>query len=296
MAAVRCSVSSAERGERLTGTASRVDHWLLVEQDGPWDEASVPATRLGGRLTAALAGQARTLGARLLMIRRPATGAPGTTTGRRVYVVDSRPGHEQVRTRVATTDEELAELPADGWERSAAPLFLVCAHGKHDACCAIRGRPLAAALAAAAPEQTWECSHVGGDRFAPNALVLPAGLYYGRVPAERAAELVAATRAGRVVPEWLRGRSTSAPPVQAAQAHARAVLGLDGVDDLRYVGEEAGADTWRVLLDGGAAGAVAVTVRRGRAPVAARLTCRALDEKVAPVWEPLRLELLAPAA
>ena len=32
---------------------------------------------------------------------------------------------------------------------------------------------------------TWEVSHIGGDRFAANLLVLPEGLYYGRVVAGR---------------------------------------------------------------------------------------------------------------
>src|SRR4029453_5830608 len=53
--------------------------------------------------------------------------------------------------------------------------------GRHGACCAERGRPVAAALAQAHPEETWEVSHIGGDRFAGNLLVLPNGLYYGRL-------------------------------------------------------------------------------------------------------------------
>ena len=55
------------------------------------------------------------------------------------------------------------------------------------------------ALAALHPEQTWEVSHVGGDRFAANLLVLPDGLYYGRVtpddaPAVAAPHLARAAR------------------------------------------------------------------------------------------------------
>ena len=64
--------------------------------------------------------------------------------------------------------------------------MLVCTHGVHDTCCAIRGRPVAAALAAEWPGQVWECSHVGGDRFAPNVVVLPDGFYYGNLDPESA--------------------------------------------------------------------------------------------------------------
>ena len=66
------------------------------------------------------------------------------------------------------------------------PILLVCTHGVHDTCCALRGRPVAAALAARWPGQVWECSHVGGDRFAPNVVVLPDGFYYGNLDPETA--------------------------------------------------------------------------------------------------------------
>ena len=59
--------------------------------------------------------------------------------------------------------------------------FFVCTHGKHDPCCAKYGRPVAAALDHQWPERTWETSHLGGDRFAGNVLILPIGIYYGRV-------------------------------------------------------------------------------------------------------------------
>src|SRR3712207_7435783 len=66
------------------------------------------------------------------------------------------------------------------------PVYRVCAHGGHEACCALRGRPLARALPADDPDDVWECSHLGGDRFAANVLVLPHGFYYGQVPGDGA--------------------------------------------------------------------------------------------------------------
>ena len=78
------------------------------------------------------------------------------------------------------------------------PLVAVCAHGKHDQCCAVRGRAATAAIAARYPEFTWECSHLGGDRFAATMLVLPEGLCYGRVDSTEAAELVRLYLDGRL--------------------------------------------------------------------------------------------------
>jgi len=64
----------------------------------------------------------------------------------------------------------------------------------------------------------WECSHVGGDRFAANVLVAPSGLLYGSVPEDRVDALVATTDAGRVLPELLRRRTGWPPEAQAALA------------------------------------------------------------------------------
>ena len=78
------------------------------------------------------------------------------------------------------------------------PLLLVCTHGIHDTCCALRGRPVAAALAEHWPDAVWECSHVGGDRFAPNVVVLPDGYYYGQLDPESAVAAVRSHLAGTV--------------------------------------------------------------------------------------------------
>ena len=150
-----------------------------------------------------------------------------------------------------TDDAELAHLVAPfddaatgGWHEHDGPLYLVCTHGRHDRCCALRGRPVAQALGRVEPERTWECTHIGGDRFAANVVVLPYGLYYGGVTPATAADLVAATERGEVVPDLLRGRSSSPVAVQTAEHHARAVRpevgpGVDALVPLdRSVGDD----------------------------------------------------------
>ncbi len=87
------------------------------------------------------------------------------------------------------------------------PVFLACTHGRHDTCCAERGRPVAAALSQTHPEVSWEVSHIGGDRFAGNVLVLPDGLYYGRVSPDTAPALVESHLSGHLTLDLLRGRS-----------------------------------------------------------------------------------------
>ena len=73
-----------------------------------------------------------------------------------------------------------ADLPivgeADPWLPHRDPLVLVCTNGRHDPCCATFGRPLARVLREGARrDDVWECSHIGGDRFAANIVILPEG-------------------------------------------------------------------------------------------------------------------------
>ena len=120
-------------------------------------------------------------------------------------------------------EAELTELVLSdpAWTPVAEPIYLVCTHGKHDPCCALRGRPVAYALAEAlAPGRVWECSHVGGDRFAGNMVSLPSGLYLGRVEPEEVSAVAELIDAGRVPVHYLRGRSSLSTPAQAAQHFA----------------------------------------------------------------------------
>lgn len=271
MAAGQCSVTSQSRGEPLTATASRVERWLLVEHRGAWGPASVPSGRMAKPVAAAIGQAAATALARLLLIRRPAAGR--VAGGRWVYAVDSRPGHERILGRHVATDTELLTLVPpygvdgeDGWDVVDGPLYLVCTHGRHDVCCALRGRPVAKALAAVHDERVWECTHVGGDRFAANLVVLPEGLYVGRIDAADVVGAVRALAAGTLPAGHVRGRSSLPLPTQAAQQFAREASGRWGVDDLAPTAQEgAGPDAWRVVLAGpGQSGTIEVVVRYDR--------------------------------
>ncbi|WUS93748.1 sucrase ferredoxin [Kribbella sp. NBC_00709] len=180
------------------------------------------------------------------------------------------------------TDEHLLDVLAgkDPGRVSHEPVYLVCTHGRHDACCAVRGRPVAAALAAAHRERTWECSHIGGDRFAANVVVLPHGLFYGHVPPTRAIELARRHDEGVVVPDLLRGSGAFIPPVQAAQHFARAAGHSLAVDNLLPQSVQQLPDHhWRILLaptappNGTSSGSISVEVSAHLDTVDARLTC-----------------------
>ena len=276
----RCSVQALARGDSPVATAPPAQRWLLVEQPGPWGQDALLQSRFDPEVAPRLAARARAENVRLLLVRRP--DGRLADSGRRWAVVDARPGRERVTWAVRRDDAELLDVPWDGSVGEAAdhPLYLVCAHGGHDACCALRGRPLARSLPAGHPDAVWECSHLGGCRFAANVLVLPHGFYYAQSPGD-AAELVAAHARGEVALPWLRGRAGLPLPAQAAQHLLREELGLLGVDDLpvrdvvRLTEAGAAVERYAVTLTG-PAGPLVATVESRAGEEAGRLTCRAV--------------------
>ncbi|RBY85568.1 sucrase ferredoxin [Blastococcus sp. TF02A-30] len=289
--ASRCSVQAMERGDSSIATASPVQRWLLVEQPGPWGRDALTQSRFDAHVAPLLAERARQEGVRVLLVRRP--GDRLADSGRRWAYADSRPGREGMWWSVRAEDADLLTAPWDGsvGEPAARPAYLVCTHGGHDACCALRGRPLARALPAPGPADVWECSHLGGDRFAANVLVLPHGFYYGQVPGDGGL-LVEAHERGRVALPWLRGRAGLPAPVQAAQHGAREELGLLGVDDLaplsvtRLDPPEPEVERWEVAL-AGPDGPVVVVVESRPSPELVHLTCSAARPGRVRTWHRL---------
>ncbi|KQS59708.1 sucrase ferredoxin [Geodermatophilus sp. Leaf369] len=287
--ASRCSVQALLAADSPVATAPPARRWLLLEQPGPWGRDALLQSRFDPAVAPLLAARARELGLRIQMVRRP--GDRLADSGRRWAVADV--AASWLRWSSRETDAELLDAPLDGSVGADHddPTYLVCTHGGHDACCAVRGRPLARALPAAGPADVWETSHLGGDRFAANVLVLPTGHVYGQVPGDGAA-LVQAHGRGEVVLDHLRGRAGLTPAAQAAQQHARAELGLLGVHDLPVRGvrslqvDEAGVERWAVTL-GGPDGDVLVTIDSRLSADSRLLTCAAVRPGRWRTWHPL---------
>lgn len=320
MTEVRCSDAARARCDVALGTAPPAMRWLLVEQDGGWlpdTRASVQAPEAALALLDAALAQAK---ARLQLIRRPgrdadaeeapsghlgrgasfehalAAGAPTEDRDdrqRRWCVIDARLGVEVWGVRDADGGwggglEALADPLAAGAVR-AAGVLLVCCHGRHDACCALRGRPVAGVLAKQWPAETWETSHLGGDRFAANLAVLPDGVLYGYVSAESAVTLVRDHQAGRPDAAHVRGIVGRDPDEQAALLAAAPLLDEKPWDRRLTTARVAPGPAWRVVVR---MGERRVEVRgHDRLTEPARLTCGASSPRSAlvPVVDAARL-------
>lgn len=281
----RCSEAAAERDDPMLGTAPPQRDWLLVEHPGPWPvtapfNADLPTTLL------------RRLGhpdLRTLFIRpHGRDGSPTALTGTRRWF-RCHDGELRAGTWERADDLQVTLDPDAGTLRTD-PLILVCTHGQHDVCCAVQGRPVAAALSDRWPGETFECSHLGGDRFAPNVLVFPDLACYAGMPAERAVPLVEAHLAGQVDVTWLRGVAGLHPAQQVALGTVLSRHGPAALSDLstRLVAQEGdfAAGTWTVEVTGRdpLPTRTRVVVASTRRTTPERLTCRATRETRALSW------------
>ncbi|HEY7282837.1 MAG TPA: sucrase ferredoxin [Actinomycetota bacterium] len=238
----RCSAVSLARGEPLRGTASTVVDWLLVEEPGPWGRRALRDSRLPPRVAAHLRRQARRARVRVVLIRRHGRHVP---EGIQVFAAHAGAGSRWLERAHLPGPEALLEVDLSGMRgggrlglgsEEAEPIYLVCTNGRHDVCCSERGRPVANVLHRAFGDRVWEVSHIGGDRFAPNVVCLPAGVYLGRVEPGIAVDVVSRFDGGEIPLECYRGRCAYPFATQAAESFLRENVGASGLDDVVLMG------------------------------------------------------------
>lgn len=267
----------------MVATAPPARTFLAVEMPGPWAANAIRDSRSSSAPLGSTARRVASAGGRMVVIRRPDRR---TTSDRRWFWADCRPGHESLRSGSIRSDDALLGLSLDGSDGEAddQTVWLACTHGRHDRCCAEKGRVVFHDLDALVPGQVWESSHLGGCRFAGNVVELPSGLYYGRVSTVDLPALVAAQTRSEVLREHIRGRSALPTPAQAATQLVAERLDVSPIDVL-VVAEPAarGGGRWQVDLRVGAEPLTAVVRLFGLGERVA-LTCGAQHGDRPPAW------------
>ena len=240
---IYCCEASAD--QPMLGTAAVVDVWLLLEYRPAWRAKAMADNALGEAVRSWLARGIEALEGegykvRPQFIRQPEIDRPDTRLlvhhdGVLRAFGSGGPGYDGL---VRTPIESL--FHGESGERLEAPRYFVCTNGQRDLCCARFGLPVYNKLREQVGERVWQVTHLGGHRFAPNVLVLPQGVLYGRVGTangdaedQSIEQFAAEVEAGGVPRRYLRGRSRYPKPVQAAE-------GFAGRDGLQWVAMEGG--------------------------------------------------------
>lgn len=233
--------------ESLPGTAKSGKLFVALEHPYGWSRDILDGGVFGDELTARIKAWLAERGGSLQLIRKSGRLGQAPCAGVTMYIAHcppgvgfggagegggaGRPGPRLERMTVAGAEEMIGldirlGRPTDGAEEVDGPLLLVCTHGKRDVCCALKGRPLAAALSERHPGTVvWETSHTKGHRFAASVLLMPWGYSYGRLNEEAGDALVRAALRGEYFHPGNRGRGLHGPRGQVAElAVARELL------------------------------------------------------------------------
>ncbi|WP_306422924.1 sucrase ferredoxin [Paenarthrobacter aurescens] len=273
----------------MAGTAPPGLVWILIEYRGGWPPNGFEGLNLEAGTKALVLAAARTANARVLLVRRPGTRRrPGP--GRWAVLRHQSSGAYLQLWGTWDRDVDLAQIAsalASPGRPGFPPVILVCAHGQHDACCAVRGRPVGRALGERWPELVWECSHIGGDRFAANAVIVPDGVYYGGLDAESSVATVGEHLSGRIHAEYLRGYTDLFPPQQAAVAAVLGQFGPAGRNDYVVTETVREGEYWRIHITGRPPRPAHIDVElQARRSPPCQLTCLAPAVGSVMVYEP----------
>ena len=235
---------SAQMTEPLPGTAKAGKLFIALEHQLGWSHDMFDGGVWGAEITGRLEAWLSERGGALQLIRKPGRIGQQPCDGVNVYIAhcESVDGSEVfLEHRMVADVEDLMTLdirpgqPTEGATRLDHPLFLICTHGKRDRCCAVKGRPLAAAMHNLYPEVVWETSHSKGHRFAPASVLLPWNYSFGRLSAVDAKGVIEDAQQGIVHAEGCRGRGIYTPQGQAAELAVRRQADAWGVDDVARV-------------------------------------------------------------
>jgi hypothetical protein len=191
-----CADFSRQAGEDIIGSATPFQTYILIECPTPWaseafDSKLIPAN-LKDLITEIKQSQ---LSIRFLLIESKQL-LPHSYTKLLIYDQNREEfskGYSKREFNVETLEQVagvvrnyLAGESVDCEEETRTTRdILVCTHGSHDKCCARYGNPFYAKAVATVSElnlhqvRIWKASHFGGHRFAPTAIDLPEGRYYG---------------------------------------------------------------------------------------------------------------------
>lgn len=231
-------------------------------------------------------------GVRIQVIRRPPERGRPARQRRWAYVDSGSRTQPTSWWGEYAEDADLLGLALDGTQGtpSTNPILLVCTHARHDACCALYGRPVYTTLTEEYPEDTWETSHVGGDRFAANLVILPEGLYYGGLDGDSVSRVLIAHAKSLIEPSYYRGRSVHPVPTQAAEHFLREHLGEWRISAIAPIDlQPTDGARWVVRLAHIDGAEFNVEVAASHTPALHRLTCSATHPAAARLFDLLSL-------
>lgn len=204
----------------LAGTASNYKSFFLIEHSDPLP-GKVKEAHFDKAWIAGMELLAKKMKGKVLLIRNKKSDYKNCKI---IYVDCIKNQYFTIAStikEVSTINVE-ARITAPQTQWHSDPFFVVCTNGKKDKCCSKFGFPVFKFFENC-PDglPVWECTHVGGDRFAANAVCMPFGIYYGRIWVENVEDIISHTKDEKIFLPNYRGISRLSFFEQAVEYYLR---------------------------------------------------------------------------
>lgn len=235
-----CSDLSRGVNESIFGTASRGQVWLLLEYPKPWGEQALRDSNLASELKYFLNHFLESNHGRILFIQKESKQRNDIS----LFLAVAREQHPLLYSFGLDSYVDILGIDLqsiiDGNSRQkpldpSQSLYLACTDGQHDKCCSKYGFPIYQTLTSYDASATWQSSHVGGDRFAPNLVCFPHGVFYGHLTEGDLGPIQSHYSHRRLQLSKYRGRSCFSFPIQAAEYFIREETGILDLDRLFFL-------------------------------------------------------------
>lgn len=234
-----CFDDSLQSSEHLFGTVPNVNFWILIEYKDSWEKKAFNNCNIDADVKS--------------VIRKLA----GRYTKSRIQLIKngySNKDHIKLYIAITTeTQKELFEFKIASYRDileidfnnelsdstlKTDPVLLICTHGSYDNCCGEKGLELFNHITKDEKDfEVWKTTHLGGHRFAANLLILPDGIYYGRINKQNYDKIRKSHRSNHLEINMLRGRCFYTAGVQAAEYYLRSKLDYTDHDNIILISQ-----------------------------------------------------------
>lgn len=213
-----CSITSSLRNDSIVGSATHFQRALLIEYNQTWLKDILTNNNLPASVQKFLTElQSSKTSTKIIFIKRSLTKGKLLN----IFFLNNREISPFLNPTTITSYNQLLDLDYEQLFNIPSPealpsMFLVCTHGKKDKCCAKFGLPIYTNMYEMGAN-VWQCSHIGGDRFAPNIIYLPHCHYYGHLITSELETLVKTIAHNSIYIPKYRGRSCYNKTTQTAE-------------------------------------------------------------------------------
>lgn len=236
---IPCCEQSSQAKEHLYGTAPRVENWFLLEYPENWGKDIFNNNNLSVTVNNYLSElQSSFYNSRLQFIKKNNV-FDGEFNFYYVKSSEFEPclynfkinGYEDI---LDINIEKLIESGEINKYKSDEKIIIVCSHGSYDSCCGKYGIKIYNEIANNHDYSCWNTTHVGSHRFSANLVILPEGIYYGRVNQNNINNILESHLKQEIFLDCYRGRSCYTQPSQVSDYFLRKKIDKLGIYDIRW--------------------------------------------------------------